>query len=318
LPGSAADWQTRFYHSDHIGSVRRLTNEAGQVTDGYTYSAFGERIAHTGTDPQPYAFTGEPYDANLGFEYNRARWMDPRVGRFLGMDPLAADRFDPPTLHRYLYVRDDPVNLLDPSGLREGGLVSLTMALSFMMTLAAIHLPRLTSVLYAVAEVFSPVELGLTPGQIGLGKLRRAAKQGGHQILERLANTWRLWRARGGTRATGLAFEDFIGSLLRPGARHHVGIEDGIETGKKTGKAIADWVDDTAEQVVESKNSFASVHYEQALELGHYAAKNGYAVHYVFLKRPTATELDDLSGWLEEGAQRAQLTVEIRFSYLEP
>jgi RHS repeat-associated protein len=88
LPGSAADWQTRFYHSDHIGSVRRLTNEAGQVTDGYTYSAFGERITHTGSDPQPYAFTGEPYDPNVGFQYHRARWMEPRAGRFLGMDPF--------------------------------------------------------------------------------------------------------------------------------------------------------------------------------------------------------------------------------------
>ena len=33
---------TRFYHADHIGSVRRLTREDGTITDGYTYSAFGE------------------------------------------------------------------------------------------------------------------------------------------------------------------------------------------------------------------------------------------------------------------------------------
>ena len=77
-PSSPTDWQTRYYHADGIGSIRRLTDEAGNITDGYTYSAFGELLAHTGTDSQPYAFTGEPLDPNSGWQYHRARWMDPR------------------------------------------------------------------------------------------------------------------------------------------------------------------------------------------------------------------------------------------------
>ena len=81
-----------------------------------TKSAFGELLAHTGTDPQSYAFAGEPYDPNVGFHYHRARWMDPRVGRFLGMDPFKGLIFKPLTRHRYLYVRADPVNNLDPTG----------------------------------------------------------------------------------------------------------------------------------------------------------------------------------------------------------
>jgi len=51
-PTSATDWQTRYYHADGIGSIRRLTDEAANITDGYTYSAFGELLAHTGSDPQ--------------------------------------------------------------------------------------------------------------------------------------------------------------------------------------------------------------------------------------------------------------------------
>jgi YD repeat-containing protein len=65
-PNGSGGWASRFYHADHIGSVRRLTDESGAITDGYTYSAFGELLGHTGTDPQPYAFTGEPYDPNVG------------------------------------------------------------------------------------------------------------------------------------------------------------------------------------------------------------------------------------------------------------
>ncbi|HER20486.1 MAG TPA: RHS repeat-associated core domain-containing protein, partial [Chromatiales bacterium] len=94
-------WQSRFYHADYIGSVRRLTNEAGSISDGYTYSAFGELLGHTGSDPQPYAFTGEPLDPNSGWQYHRARWMDPRTGRFAGMDPFAGLSSDPQSLHRY-------------------------------------------------------------------------------------------------------------------------------------------------------------------------------------------------------------------------
>jgi YD repeat-containing protein len=53
VPASAGDWQTRYYHADGIGSIRRLTDETGTITDGYTYDAFGELLAHNGSDPNP-------------------------------------------------------------------------------------------------------------------------------------------------------------------------------------------------------------------------------------------------------------------------
>lgn len=49
---------------------------------GLTKSAFGELVAHSGPDPQPYAFTSEPLDPNSGFQHHRARWLDTRTGRF--------------------------------------------------------------------------------------------------------------------------------------------------------------------------------------------------------------------------------------------
>jgi RHS repeat-associated protein len=115
-PDGGGGFISRFYHSDGLGSIRRLTDEAGNITDGYTYSAFGELLAHTGSDPQPYTFAGEPYNPNIGFYYNRARWLDPRVGRFTGMDPFRGVEHDPASLHRYLYAADDPINKVDPSG----------------------------------------------------------------------------------------------------------------------------------------------------------------------------------------------------------
>lgn len=110
-------WSSRFYHADALGSIRRLTDEAGNVTDTYTYTAFGEVVAHTGSDSQPYAFAGESYDPNVGFAYHRARWLDPRIGRFVGMDPWPGVEHDPTSLHKYLYVAGDPLNKTDPTGL---------------------------------------------------------------------------------------------------------------------------------------------------------------------------------------------------------
>jgi RHS repeat-associated protein len=104
-------------------------------------SAFGELLAHTGTNPQPYAFTGEPLDPNSGWQYHRARWMDSRTGRFAGMDPFGGSTTDPSSLHRYFYSNGDPANRLDPSG-RESLAVS-AQATAMIMTLSAMSLVAL-------------------------------------------------------------------------------------------------------------------------------------------------------------------------------
>ena len=135
LPASAGDWQTRYYHADGLGSIRRLTDDAGTITDGFTYSAFGELLAHTGSDPQPYAFTGEPLDPNSGWQYHRARWLDARAGRFVSADPFDETVFEPATLHKYLYSNADPLNKFDPTGLEFNLNASLT-AISGTVTVA--------------------------------------------------------------------------------------------------------------------------------------------------------------------------------------
>src|SRR5439155_11351254 len=72
-----------FYQYDGHGSVRLLTDAVGAVTNTYDYDAFGNLISHTGITPNDYLYSGEQFDANLGFYYLRARYMDPSQGRFL-------------------------------------------------------------------------------------------------------------------------------------------------------------------------------------------------------------------------------------------
>lgn len=110
-------WTPSFYGYDGHGSVRQLTNSAGAVTDTYDYDAFGNLINSTGTTPNNYLFAGEQYDPALGLYYNRARYLNTTTGRFWSMDSYEGDNQDPKSLHRYLYVGDDPTDSTDPAGL---------------------------------------------------------------------------------------------------------------------------------------------------------------------------------------------------------
>ena len=111
-----ASGDVRTFHADGLGSVRMLTDAAGSPTDTYAYTAFGELLSHTGTDPQPYLFAGEPFEPSSGLSYNRARWLDVADGRFLSVDPHDPDLRSPIDRNVYLYARSNPVLFSDPTG----------------------------------------------------------------------------------------------------------------------------------------------------------------------------------------------------------
>src|SRR5262249_41658835 len=113
--GSA--WVTHFYGTDGLGSVRCLIDTTGAITDTYTYDAYGNLIASTGSGtPNDLRYTGELLDPDIGLVYLRARWMNPNLGRLWTMDENEGEQSDPISLHRYLYVSDNAADLVDPSG----------------------------------------------------------------------------------------------------------------------------------------------------------------------------------------------------------
>lgn len=67
-------------------------------------------------DHQPIGFTGYIKDVESGLYYAKARYYDPRVGRFTTQDPVAGSPVQPPSLHRYLYAYANPTVYTDPSG----------------------------------------------------------------------------------------------------------------------------------------------------------------------------------------------------------
>jgi RHS repeat-associated protein len=62
-------------------------------------------------------YTARELDSVTGLQYNRARWYDPKTGRWTSQDPLGFDAGD---ANWYRYVSNDPTNASDPSGLAPG------------------------------------------------------------------------------------------------------------------------------------------------------------------------------------------------------
>lgn len=105
-----------YYLYDGHGTVRSLVNDSGEVTDTYTYDAFGNLLEKTGTTVNNYLYCGEQFDSATGLYYLRARYMNPATGTFISMDTYQGTIFDPTSLHKYLYVNANPVMNVDPSG----------------------------------------------------------------------------------------------------------------------------------------------------------------------------------------------------------
>ena len=80
LPGAI------FYTADHLGSTAVLTDTAGEVVGESTYDAWGLEVVST---DEPHGFNGKELDAQAGLVYFGARYYDPRLGRFLTVDPAA-------------------------------------------------------------------------------------------------------------------------------------------------------------------------------------------------------------------------------------
>jgi RHS repeat-associated protein len=88
------------------------------MMETYTYDAsslhaFLDMILASKT----YKFTGKERDTESGLDNFGARYDSSSMGRFMSPDPLAGRTEDPQTLNRYVYVRDNPLNLTDPTGL---------------------------------------------------------------------------------------------------------------------------------------------------------------------------------------------------------
>lgn len=106
----------RFYHTDHLGSSNVVTDATGALVELNEHAPYGALVRHEGPADVHHKFTGQHQDSGTGLILFPARAYDPQLGRFLQPDPFVQEPSDPQTLNRYAYVRNNPVNFVDPSG----------------------------------------------------------------------------------------------------------------------------------------------------------------------------------------------------------
>jgi RHS repeat-associated protein len=107
-----------FYHCDHLGTVRLITDNSGAVVSRHDYEPFGVEIAPTfDTAGNTHKFTGHERDRATGYDYMHYRSYGSNIGRFMKPDDGSAHTaYDPQSWNLYSYVRGNPVNRNDPSG----------------------------------------------------------------------------------------------------------------------------------------------------------------------------------------------------------
>lgn len=100
--------------SDQLGSPVRVVNvTTGAVLMNATYDEWGQVTYTVGAGEIPFGFAGGLYDTDTKLVRFGARDYDPEVGRWVSKDPIL---FNGRQANLYVYVGNDPVNGVDPTG----------------------------------------------------------------------------------------------------------------------------------------------------------------------------------------------------------
>lgn len=113
-----------YVHLDAVGSVRAVTDQAGNLVERHDFLPFGEEWCETGpcagvAAGQSRRYTGQERDSETGLDYFGARHYASAVGRFGSIDPLMETQknlLEPQRWNRYAYALNNPLRYCDPNG----------------------------------------------------------------------------------------------------------------------------------------------------------------------------------------------------------
>ena len=117
-----------FYLYDHLGNTRVVYSTMFDCGGDITYSSqsmidyfpYGKIFREKTTVAEKYLTTQHERDVETGLDYRGARFYDSDIGRFLSLDPLAAEF---PAWSPYNYVLGNPMRFIDKDGRNPGDVV---------------------------------------------------------------------------------------------------------------------------------------------------------------------------------------------------
>jgi RHS repeat-associated protein len=151
-----------YYHGDHLGSSSVVTDGDGDFYEHLEYFPYGEvwvndKVASADTD-LPYKFTSKEYDTETDLYYYGARYYDPKVSRWISVDPPLGKGFyfgkdpsklpgeggifNPVNLNVYQFCFDNPVRFTDPDGNHPFVLLAIAGAAYYKKKIEPIHYNR--------------------------------------------------------------------------------------------------------------------------------------------------------------------------------
>ena len=106
-----------YFHNDISGSPMAATDATGNLLWKENYKPYGERLNQSApSSSNKIGFHGKPFDDATGLSYMGARYYDPVLGRFMGVDPVDFQASNLHSFNRYTYANNNPYKYVDPDG----------------------------------------------------------------------------------------------------------------------------------------------------------------------------------------------------------
>jgi RHS repeat-associated protein len=249
----------------HLGTTLGAVDLDGNLVEQVGADAFGNFDQATGFK-QAHLYTGEYWDQDAQLLYLRARWYDPRIGRFISADPFEGQQTNPRSLNRYAYSDNDPANNIDPSGR-----MTLGEAMAGLQSIGIAAVRVAAPVLYAANYIATRL------GSANIAQAVTNSTAGVYQRINLSANLLRL--------DAGRMWE----TLLKPAMEILLRATPQVTTYG----ARADWVW-RGRFVIDAKLG-QYINLTQAGHFARFAADKAGSVTYIALTRPPAVVYDQLT-----------------------
>jgi RHS repeat-associated protein len=109
---------SKYFHADHLGSSRMMTDSAGTNIWSATYLPYGWEYNASGNSTH-FKFSGKERDTETGLDYFGARYYSSGSGHWTSIDPVLVTptrMLDPQRFNLYNYSRGNPLEYVDPDG----------------------------------------------------------------------------------------------------------------------------------------------------------------------------------------------------------